>query len=200
MEYIELELEWAHQTKLSDDEWIKVFSDDSESRKDIIEALATKKEFYLDLLESQLIFIKKENETKVPYAKRQSKYSYIEYLTAQAEKTKQTINSLDFQAEGLKQYGKKRNRKKSGEITEEEKQEARRVPLDLLYGERLRKAGKTLVGRCPFHEEKSGSFTIYVDDNRYHCFGCDIDGDSIAFVEEKHNLKFPDAVRFLLNK
>lgn len=61
----------------------------------------------------------------------------------------------------------------------------------------LRKKGSTLMGLCPFHSEKSESFSVSPNKNLYHCFGCDHGGDAITFVMEKENLNFSDAVAFI---
>ena len=46
----------------------------------------------------------------------------------------------------------------------------------------LRRRGRTSVGLCPFHSEKSPSFTVYEDSNSYYCFGCGAGGDVIGFI------------------
>lgn len=64
----------------------------------------------------------------------------------------------------------------------------------------LRRAGSNLVGLCPFHSEKSPSFTVYPTDNSFYCFGCGIGGDVITFIKKKENLDYPDAVQFLADR
>jgi len=58
----------------------------------------------------------------------------------------------------------------------------------------LRQAGAHLVGCCPFHEEKTPSFTVYEETNSYFCFGCRERGDIISFVMQTQNLSFRQAV------
>ena len=48
----------------------------------------------------------------------------------------------------------------------------------------LIKSGKNYKGLCPFHEEKTPSFTVSPRTERYHCFGCGADGDVIEFLDE----------------
>ena len=74
------------------------------------------------------------------------------------------------------------------------------VPLNALIGEsiELKRQSGRLVGRCPFHEEKSGSFTLY--DDHYHCFGCGAHGDAISFVRKKAGLGFMEALSHLAEK
>lgn len=61
----------------------------------------------------------------------------------------------------------------------------------------LTKKGGNLFGLCPFHSEKTGSFSVSPDKQIYHCFGCGKGGGVINFIMEEENLSFPDAVRFL---
>lgn len=64
----------------------------------------------------------------------------------------------------------------------------------------LTKKGSNLFGLCPFHSEKTGSFSVSPDKQIYHCFGCGKGGGVINFVMEEENLSFPDAVRFLAKR
>lgn len=61
----------------------------------------------------------------------------------------------------------------------------------------LKKAGTLYKGLCPFHEEKSPSFTVSPTRNTYHCFGCGVHGDCFRFIVETENRSFPEAVRAL---
>ena len=58
----------------------------------------------------------------------------------------------------------------------------------------LKKAGKNYLARCPFHEEKTPSFTVSRDKQFYHCFGCGAHGTAIGFLMEYEHLEFPEAV------
>lgn len=58
----------------------------------------------------------------------------------------------------------------------------------------LKKRGNTSVGLCPFHNEKTPSFTVYHDTQSYYCFGCGAGGDAINFVKRIENLDYIDAV------
>jgi DNA primase len=59
----------------------------------------------------------------------------------------------------------------------------------------LRRRGRSVVGLCPFHAEKTPSFTVSEDRGFYHCFGCGEHGDVFAFVMKTESLTFPEAVR-----
>ncbi len=62
---------------------------------------------------------------------------------------------------------------------------------------RLKKAGKNYQACCPFHNEKSPSFTVSQEKQFYHCFGCGAHGNAIGFVMEYDGLEFPDAIEEL---
>ena len=64
----------------------------------------------------------------------------------------------------------------------------------------LRRAGSNLKGLCPFHSEKTPSFTVYPQDNSFYCFGCGAGGDVITFIRKRENLDYPDAVEFLAQR
>jgi DNA primase len=61
----------------------------------------------------------------------------------------------------------------------------------------LRRAGRNLVGLCPFHKEKTGSFSVNVERQFYHCFGCKAGGDVFRFVQETEKVGFVEAVEIL---
>ena len=64
----------------------------------------------------------------------------------------------------------------------------------------LKKSGSNYVGLCPFHSEKTPSFTVSETKQYYHCFGCGEGGDIVSFIMKKENLEFLDAVKFLADK
>lgn len=64
----------------------------------------------------------------------------------------------------------------------------------------LRRQGERYVGLCPFHEERTPSFSVKPADGFYYCFGCEAGGDTIRFVQEKEGLSFPDAVELLADR
>jgi len=73
------------------------------------------------------------------------------------------------------------------------------VDIAETYVENLRRSGaKTYSGHCPFHDDRTPSFVVYTDSNRYICFGCGIKGDVISFLMEIKSINFKTAVKALL--
>jgi DNA primase len=64
----------------------------------------------------------------------------------------------------------------------------------------LRKSGGRFFGRCPFHEERTPSFSVNAVDKLYYCFGCGAKGDLIGFVRETENLDFVGAIEWLADR
>lgn len=64
----------------------------------------------------------------------------------------------------------------------------------------LKRAGSNMHGLCPFHSEKTPSFTVFSKTNSFYCFGCGSGGDAITFVMKAENLDYPSAVEFLASR
>lgn len=64
----------------------------------------------------------------------------------------------------------------------------------------LKKRGNTYVGLCPFHNEKTPSFTVYENTQSFYCFGCGAGGDSVSFMRKIENLDYIDAVKVLAQR
>ena len=64
----------------------------------------------------------------------------------------------------------------------------------------LKRAGSNLQGLCPFHSEKSPSFTVFPSDNSFYCFGCNVGGDAITFLRKIENLDYTEAVEQLARR
>jgi DNA primase len=82
---------------------------------------------------------------------------------------------------------------------EEVKQRADIVDVVSQYTS-LRKRGARHTGRCPFHDEKTPSFSVNAAEGLYHCFGCQRGGDTIRFVREIENLDFVGAIEWLADR
>ena len=88
--------------------------------------------------------------------------------------------------------------KQSNRITDNQIEDTRAIPIESLLNQEFRRSGSNLVGRCPFHDENTPSFYIYVQENRGWCFGCNKGGDAIDIVMLLHDLNFRDAVQYLV--
>ena len=77
-----------------------------------------------------------------------------------------------------------------------------RNPIEDVVGQyvSLTRRGSNLFGLCPFHAEKTASFSVAPDKGIYYCFGCHRGGGVIHFIMEQESLEFPDAVRFLAKR
>lgn len=77
-----------------------------------------------------------------------------------------------------------------------------RTDLVGLIGEyiKLERRGKNQVGLCPFHSEKTPSFTVSPDKQLYHCFGCGVSGNAFSLIMQMEKLTFPEAVRYLAKR
>lgn len=62
---------------------------------------------------------------------------------------------------------------------------------------KLRKSGKNYIACCPFHDEKTPSFSVNADKQFYHCFGCGVSGNAIGFLMEYERRSFPEAIEYL---
>ena len=64
----------------------------------------------------------------------------------------------------------------------------------------LNRRGRNFWACCPFHNEKTPSFTVYPDTQSYYCFGCGSGGDVVTFIRNIENLDYMEAVKFLADK
>ena len=64
----------------------------------------------------------------------------------------------------------------------------------------LKKAGQNYIGLCPFHSEKTPSFTVSPDKQIFHCFGCSTGGNVFSFLMKQEGLTFPEAARHLAKR
>lgn len=119
---------------------------------------------------------------------------YIEPLTNNRERL---IKRNYFLLSGLKP---KAAEVKGNKITDQDIAKAKMFPLEHLYIDKLIKRGSTGVGRCPFHNDRGPSFTIYLKTNRFWCYGCSTGSDPIDYVVKRDNCTFLEAVKKLVNK
>ncbi|MBN1545572.1 MAG: DNA primase [Syntrophaceae bacterium] len=91
----------------------------------------------------------------------------------------------------------------TGYVPQEKIEEIRdRIDIVHLISEyvALRKAGRNFIGLCPFHKEKTPSFSVRPDKQIFYCFGCGIGGNVFSFLMNINGMTFPEAVRYLAGK
>ena len=64
----------------------------------------------------------------------------------------------------------------------------------------LKRSGRNFLGLCPFHKEKTPSFSVSPDKQIFHCFGCGAGGDVISFICKMENINYKEAIEFLAEK
>ena len=64
----------------------------------------------------------------------------------------------------------------------------------------LRRAGSNYNGLCPFHSEKTPSFTVFPDNQSFFCFGCEAGGDAFTFIMRMENLDYKGSIEFLAKR
>ena len=77
-----------------------------------------------------------------------------------------------------------------------------RNPIEDVVGQyvTMQRRGSNLFGLCPFHGEKTASFSVAPEKGIYYCFGCHKGGGAVNFIMEIESLSYPDAVRFLAKR
>ncbi len=123
------------------------------------------------------------------------------YWTACLKLTKiKDLLIIDKKIQGLQRFLKpvSNEAKSLGRVSDENIESARNVPIESLLDQKFRRSGNNLVGLCPFHDENTPSFYIYVNENRGWCFGCNKGGNAIDIVMSLHDLSFKEAIQFLI--
>ena len=74
--------------------------------------------------------------------------------------------------------------------------------IDEVVGDfvQLKKRGVNLLGNCPFHDEKTPSFTVSPAKGIYKCFGCGKGGNTVNFVMDHEHFSYPEALKYIANK
>lgn len=187
-EYVDhLRREWEAQPKeIPPSHWASVFpefKDDANSL--LVEKTTQKKEIENKIIELLSEVSDKDEDTQM------WREAFIESTLAL------DILKMESEIRWLKRYLAP-FQVETRQITEEMIEQAKDVPIESFISTRLRKVGNRLTTTCPFHEEKTGSFTIFIDKNHYHCFGCLAHGSVIDFVMRQQSLDFIPAVKYLL--
>ncbi len=181
---------WSARLAFNDSEQLEVFAPESyEGIKTSHEILAKRR---VELIatrnkEHATINAEIENEENRWFAKDivDSRLNYHE-----------RIKEIDRQLARLRRYLRIINGDPipKGAITSDLIQAAKEVPIETIFNQDFRRSGSRLVGLCPFHNEKSGSFFVYTGTNRCYCFGCGAKGNVIDTYIKLHGCSFNEAV------
>lgn len=108
------------------------------------------------------------------------------------------IRKAQFELSYLNELEGKGEAKTGNGVTEADIERAKQVPIETFFSGHLRKHGRLAVGKCPLHNEKTGSFTIYLDQNSWWCYGCQEGGSVVDFVMKQNGVDFLTATKQLL--
>jgi hypothetical protein len=190
-ESLELEKEWRlSQPKLTDKQWLDIFP---EARDMIVVKLTeyqAEKENLAQQVRSKLISIQNYDEVT---------YYWLRTWIKATDGPR--LSELESHIIRLKRLLYRNQQDNKNSITIDTLELARALPIEqLLDSPPLRKSGRTLSALCPFHQDKSPSFFIYSDQNRWWCYGCNQGGDAITFVRLSQGLSFKEAVNYLVGE
>ncbi|MFQ8601308.1 MAG: DNA primase, partial [Oscillospiraceae bacterium] len=136
-------------------------------------------------------------EQVMPVASRSPELLEAERAPARRRREPELSSQPTNQSEKRRQGGNRRGISK--ETVDEIKS---RVSLLDIARERMQltKRGGNYVGCCPFHNEKTPSFTVYTGNDSFYCYGCGEGGDAITFIRKLDNLSYPEAVQQLAER
>lgn len=147
-----------------------------------------------DLKQECYATIKEKEKTKAfPEAFRQW---CTEHDDARLKKINGRIRDLQYRI----RHGSEASNDRPGRITDSDIQTAKEVQLTSLYQGTLRGGRLRLLGKCPFHPDKTASLTIYVEQNTWWCYGCSEGGSSVDYVMKSNKLNFIESVKYLTQK
>lgn len=201
------ELEAQHKKELASINWLEVFPDEAKKiiPQKIKELLAERRE----LLDRARLF---QQEVRA-IAEKEKRDEFFVWFWAEAfVKYNFAVKIVEIDKHLARMRRELRallppssnprenDRQKALEKWEDDVRRAKEYSLETLtssYLEKVRQFGNQIKALCPFHEERTPSFVIYLNDNHFHCYGCGKHGDSIAFLMEKEGIDFKEAVRRL---
>lgn len=192
MYFLELQNNWeASNKKLSEKELIEIFPDSEEIVSDNLARYMSKRKVLTKKIKKQLGVVKEAPD-------EMTKFFLMEWLKNNEMKILKRINGHISRLARMKRMLTKEP-PRAGAITDYDIQLAKQVPLETIIGRdvNLRRSGKYLIGLCPFHQEKTPSFTINTQTNYWRCYGCMLHGDSLEYIKLAHGLSFREAVSYL---
>lgn len=186
--------------KLTDEELLPIFP---EAKEIIPEKISEYQEERTNLINRMRTF--RDKVKKVTVAKKKDEffvwfwgYAYLKHLFAPGVVLiDKHLFRLKRQLRMLNGNNQTNNAELDFANQKERAKQRSLVDIALPYLVRARYGGNRITALCPFHEEKTPSFTVYADQNTFHCYGCQAHGDVINFKMKIDNLSFKEAVKEL---
>ena len=202
----ELEKEW--KAKLNEElksiDWIELFKDEAEEiilmklneleeeKETINNNIAKHRKKYFSMVEDV-----PDSEQKEWFLEFWNimvvKYSF----EAELQKIKSTVSRLNHELHAVRRLKGTEIYESKQQEWDEQKQRARERSIEDIvtpYLEMPRRYGQIIRAKCPFHEERTPSFYVYLATNQYHCYGCQKHGDTIGFYMDLKKVDFKTAV------
>jgi hypothetical protein len=182
-------LEIPKPLRLSDKEFIAIFPEAGEIIAQKLHELRKQRKAIVAIIDGKLVVIN-------DYPDEMSRWFWRQWLKLNEGEDLLTTDRHIARLERQLRIAKGLPTPK-GALTDDAIQAARDVPVEDLFNQPFKRAGRTLVGLCPFHEDRTPSFHIYPDQNRGWCYGCNQGGDAIGLTMMLHDYGFKEAVQLL---
>ena len=122
----------------------------------------------------------------------------VVFFNEEREVTNRKIRSILFNLSYLDELEGKGPVLTGNGVDESRVAQAKQVPITNFYTGKLRKFGNKAVGQCPFHNERTASFTIYTQQNTWWCYGCNTGGSVVDYLMKQNGADFLTTVKTLL--
>jgi|TARA_R100000789_G_C3022233_1_gene153759 hypothetical protein len=181
-------------------ELIKMFPEATASaRRSLKTELKKRKQTLRQINEKQQRYqenrINKAHFSEQNELKEDSDIFFDELRDKQYSKIKTCVFNLSF----LDEFEGKAPKRNFNNVNEAQIAQAKQVLVENFYNGKLQTHGKRAKGKCPFHPDKTASFTIYLDQNSFYCYGCNFGGSVVDYIMRQQNINFLSAVKRLLN-
>lgn len=200
--HLNLEIAWSREQR-DKDHGLEIISTMpyEEAKKFLIETISPHVQI-IDRLQEEYKLASERYLRQHPKLDAEMQFLGVLLVWLTTGRKKQLDDALGRYSE-LQRYWHANERRKKIHVTKTNDQDlnlkilkAKEYPIENIYPSRLRRAGRLLIDRCPIHEDKSPSFTVYPN-NTWYCFGCGEGGDSIDLCMQLHTLTFTEAVEKL---
>lgn len=189
----ELEQQWRQSlSRLSSAELLQFFPEAKHVLPAIMKEWQRKQQALESRIRTELLAIKQSGENEM------TRWFWREMIKHHCGDKLLNIDQQISRVKGLTMVSKGKTPK--GWLSQEQINLALQVPITTQINQRFRKSGKTLIGLCPLHKEKHGSFTIYLETNTCWCFGCSQGGNVIKLIRLLYGCSFTEAVKQLIGK